>query len=92
VAITRTIAHGTKIAIGIFLLWLGGLCLFVAFLSGKIASLTESTDAAGAGQGPKDVSGLVTQVAKGVQAAEQQGSQAAGVAAGVSAAATGVST
>lgn len=82
-----SVAHGTKLAIGIFLLWLGGLFLFVAFLSGKVASLTESTDADGTAHGPSDVSGLVTQVAKGVQAAEQN---AAGAAAGAGAsAATG---
>lgn len=82
-SLTSDISHGTRLAIGIVLLWFGGVCLFVAFLSGKISSLTASTDAGGTGHGPKDVSELVSSVAKNVQAAEQGsgaiiGAQAAG--------------
>lgn len=64
------ISHGTKLAIGIILLWFGGACLFIAFMSGKVASLTVGTDSGGAAQGPRDVSELVERVASNVQAAE----------------------
>lgn len=65
-AVVRDIAHGTKAAVGILLLWLGGACLFLAFLSGDIADLTV-TDSTGAKTGPKNVSSLITTIAKGIQ-------------------------
>jgi hypothetical protein len=63
-------SQGTQLALGIVLLWFGGLCLFVAFMSGKIAALTASTDSTGTARGPADASGLVSSLAKAVQAAE----------------------
>jgi hypothetical protein len=66
--------HGTKVAVAIVLLWFAGLCLFVAFLSGKAASLTVGKDQAGHPQGPADASELVSRLAENVQALEGQGS------------------
>lgn len=65
--------HGTKVAVAIVLLWFAGLCLFVAFLSGKAASLTVGKDQAGNPQGPADASELVSRLAENVQALENQG-------------------
>jgi hypothetical protein len=65
--------HGTKVAVAIVLLWFAGLCLFIAFLSGKAASLTVGTDSAGNPQGPADASQLVSRLAENVQALENQG-------------------
>lgn len=65
-------SHGTKLAVGILLVWFGGVCLFIAFMSGKVPSLnTGTTD--GKAQGPKDVTGLLTGVANAVQQQEQKG-------------------
>lgn len=66
----KELSQGTQLALGIVLLWFGGLCLFVAFMSGKIAALTASTDSTGATHGPADASGLVSTLAKAVQSAE----------------------
>lgn len=66
----KQLSQGTQLALGIVLLWFGGLCLFVAFMSGKIAALTTGTDSSGKTRGPADASGLVSTVAKAVQAAE----------------------
>lgn len=65
--------HGTKVAVAIVLLWFAGLCLFIAFLSGKAASLTVGKDQAGNPQGPADASELVSRLAENVQALEGQG-------------------
>lgn len=69
-ALVKDVEHGTMFAIGIVLLWLGGFCLFIALLSGKIASLSTGTDSSGKPEGPKDVSQLTTSLAKGIQAQE----------------------
>lgn len=64
------VAKGTQLAIGILLLWFAGLCFFVAFMSGKAASLISGTGIDGKPTGPRDVSGLVTRLAANIQAAE----------------------
>ena len=60
---------GAKMAIGVLLLWFGGACLFIAFMSGKVPSLTAHKDQNGKAVGPRDASELVTRVADNVQAA-----------------------
>lgn len=62
--------HGTQLALGIALIWFGGVLLFVAFMSGKIAALTTSTDSSGQVHGPADAGSLLSSLAKAVQAAE----------------------
>jgi hypothetical protein len=62
--------RAAKAALGILLVWLGGALLFVAFMSGKTASLTVGKDSAGKSQGPRDASELVGRIATAVQAAE----------------------
>lgn len=65
------LSKGTTMAIGVIALWLAGLCLFVAFMSGKAASLIEGTTKNAAGEsvgvGPSDVSSLIGRVATNVQ-------------------------
>lgn len=68
--------RGAQIAVGILLLWFGGACLFVAFMSGKTPSLVTGTDRSGKPQGPKDITELLGRVSGVVQAAN--GSQAEG--------------
>jgi hypothetical protein len=60
--------QGTKLAIGVLLLWFAGACLFVAFLSGKVDSLTQGTDQSGNPQGPADFSSLIVRLAQNAQA------------------------
>lgn len=55
---------------GIVLLWFGGAALFVAFMSGKTASLTTGTSKDGKPQGPKDMREVVGRVVAGVRAAQ----------------------
>lgn len=64
-SLTKDISRGTELAIGIVLLWFGGLCFFVAFMSGKIAALT--TSSGGKSSGPKDISGLAVAISAAVQ-------------------------
>lgn len=64
--------HGTKVAVAILLLWFAGMCLFIAFLSGKTAALTSGKDSSGKAQGPADMSELATRIADNVQALENQ--------------------
>jgi hypothetical protein len=64
------IGRGAKIALAILLLWLGGLLLFVSFMSGKAASLTIGTDQAGNPQGPRNARELFGRLASNVQAAQ----------------------
>lgn len=59
-AIGHTVSRGTRLALGIVLLWAGGLCLFIAFEAGKAASLATA---------PKDVPELVKGIASTAQAA-----------------------
>ena len=59
-AVIQNVSKGTKLALGIVLLWAGGLCLFIAFEAGKAASLATP---------PKDVPGLVTGLASTAQQA-----------------------
>ena len=61
---------GGKLALGILLLWFGGFCLFVAFMSGKTASLTSHVDQHGNPVGPTNASEVVSRLAENVQAAE----------------------
>lgn len=61
--------RGAQIAIGILLLWFAGLCLFIAFMSGKTPSLTVGKDRGGKPQGPKDVTELMGRLAENVRAA-----------------------
>lgn len=61
-------SQGTKLAVGIILLWFGGFCLFVAFMSGKIAGLTTSS-----GQGPSNVTELTQSLAASIQQHETTG-------------------
>ncbi len=63
---TNDISRGTELALGIVLLWFGGLCFFVAFMSGKISALT-TTDSGGKSSGPRDVSGLAVAISAAVQ-------------------------
>lgn len=67
-------SKGAKLAIGIVLLWFGGACLFVAFLSGKVSSLTTGKDQDGNPQGPHNVSELMVRTSENVQAAAGSGS------------------
>lgn len=53
-------SRGTRIALGIVMLWAGGLCLFIAFEAGKTASITTA---------PKDLPELVTTIAGTAQQA-----------------------
>jgi hypothetical protein len=62
--------RAVKLAVGILLLWVGGALLFVAFMSGKVDSLTIGKDASGKAQGPRDASELIGRLATNVQAAE----------------------
>lgn len=68
------LSKGTTMAIGVVALWLAGLCFFVAFMSGKAASLIEGTtkNAAGTtvGVGPSDATELVSRIATNVQTLE----------------------
>lgn len=66
-----SISRGTHLAIGIILLWVGGGLLFVAFMSGKVDSLTIGKDQKGKPQGPRNVSEAIGRIAENVQAAEQ---------------------
>lgn len=76
--------RGTQLAVGIILLWFGGFCLFVAFLSGKTSLLTTS-----GGHGPADASQLASTLASAVQQHEGAASTgAASAAASASAAPT----
>lgn len=86
---TKELSRGTQLAIGIVLLWFGGLLLYVAFMSGKTAQLTDSTDTSGTAHGPSDISGLLASVANTVQAAQitPTTGQALGTAVGQAAAA-----
>lgn len=68
--LVKDVEHGTMLAFGIVFLWLGGFCLFVALLSGKITSLSTGTDSAGKPEGPKDVSQLATTLAASIQSQE----------------------
>lgn len=64
-------SKGVKLALGIILLWFGGACLFVAFMSGKVDSLTTGTNKnTGKAEGPHDMSELVSRLAANVQTAE----------------------
>lgn len=63
-------SQGTKLAIGIVLLWFAGFCFFVAFMSGKVASLTIGTDQNGNPSGPRDMPELMERVSANVQALE----------------------
>lgn len=78
--------RGTQLAVGIILLWFGGFCLFIAFLSGKTSLLTTS-----GGHGPTDASQLATTLASAVQQHEGAAA-AAGTGAATAAANTGTST
>lgn len=75
---------GGKLALGILLLWFGGFLLFVAFMSGKVASLTAHVDQNGKPVGPLDMSELASRLADNVQAAgssdkiTKKGSEGAG--------------
>lgn len=68
--LVKDVEHGTMLAFGIVFLWLGGFCLFVALLSGKISALSTGTDSSGKPEGPKDASQLVTTLASSIQAQE----------------------
>ncbi|HJP74923.1 MAG TPA: hypothetical protein VJ914_11675 [Pseudonocardiaceae bacterium] len=68
--VVKAAEHGTMLAFGIVFLWLGGFCLFIALMSGKISALSTGTDSSGKPQGPKDVSQLATSLAQGIQAQE----------------------
>ena len=73
-------SNGTKLAIGILLIWFGGFCLYVSFMSGKVPSLTTGRlvgqdgkpikDANGKqkGAGPKDLSELLVRTSDNFQA------------------------
>lgn len=63
--------NGTRLAIGIVLLWFGGACLFVAFMSGKVPALTTGTGSGGQAQGPSNASELAVGIANAVQAQEK---------------------
>lgn len=65
--------RAVKMALGVVLLWLGGALLFVAFMSGKVGSLTVGKTSTGTPQGPRDASELVQRLAASVQAAEGNG-------------------
>jgi hypothetical protein len=63
-------SHGTMLAIGIVLLWFAGACFFVAFLSGKAASMTIGADSSGKPVGPTDIGSLIGRVSDNVAALE----------------------
>lgn len=76
---TSGMNQGTKLALSIVSLWVAGLCYFIAFLSGKVPSLTTGTDSTGNSQGPGDISQLTTRLAANVQTLANQGqAQASG--------------
>ncbi len=62
--------RGITLASAVLLLWFGGMCLYVAFMSGKSPAMTVGTSRDGKAQGPKDASELVTRIAANVQAAQ----------------------
>ena len=61
--------RGAQIAVGILLLWFAGLCLFIAFMSGKTPGLTVGKDKSGKPQGPKDVTELMGRLSENIHAA-----------------------
>lgn len=65
--LVKDVEHGTMLAFGIVFLWLGGFCLFIALLSGKVSSLSTGTDSSGKPEGPKDVSQLASTLATSIQ-------------------------
>lgn len=56
------LSKGTKLAMGIVLLWLGGGLLFIAFMSGKVDSLAAGTAVDSDGNAIKDASGNAAKV------------------------------
>ena len=66
--------NGTKLAIGVLLLWISGGAFFVAFMSGHSPTLTVGTakDAQGktVNVGPRNVSDLVSRASATLQALE----------------------
>lgn len=68
--------RGTTLALGIVLLWVAGMLLFVAFMSGKVASLTQGTDGSGKSVGPTDLPSLLVRIANNAQSL--QGDKASG--------------
>jgi hypothetical protein len=67
--------RGVQLAIGILLLWLAGVLLFVAFMSGKTPSLTVGTAADGTPQGPRDARQLLGRLNATLWAARGQGGE-----------------
>lgn len=65
--LTSELDKGTRMAIGVVLLWISGALLFVAFMSGKINALTSGIGTGGEAQGPHDASELVSTLANDVQ-------------------------
>ena len=65
--------RGVQLAIGILMLWLAGVLLFIAFMSGKTPSLTVGKAADGSSQGPKDIRELLGRLSSNIQAARGQG-------------------
>lgn len=71
---------GTRLAIGILLIWFGGFGLYVAFMSGKVPSLTtgklvgkdgkpvKGADGKQLGAGPKNLSELLVRTSANFQA------------------------